>query len=558
MPLLWAMSLLWTTLSDSNSLLAFALLGTTYYHLLMTKEQIKAKMRGDMLLFGRICLPNMFTCKSPAFHREVAECLIDHEIKKLVVIAPRGHAKSSLVACVGVLHHIFFDEGPKVILLVSKTEGHANRLLQTIKNALDYSMTLRYLFGYWGVHSAKKWTTTEAILKDDTFIICKGMGQQVIGLKYNDQRPTLVVLDDPEDLENTKTEDRMRGNLEWLLASAVPGRDAIRGRVWVIGTPQHQRGLVNVLMKMEGWKGLHYHSLVDEVIDDKVLQAGILAGRIAPRPEWSLWHELWDAKKLLEEMSGYESIGKISYFYREYQCVIQGDEEQLFREEDILTYRGEFYLDKHGNAALALTHINGEQLEEKDIRSINVFTGVDPASSVAQTADYSVIMNVGIDQMGNRFVLGYYRKRVKPMALANAIIENFEKYRSQTTRVESTGYQEMLREYLQEESAKRNLYIVGLEIKEAPRQAKSRRIESMAPFFNNKQVLLPEEGCEELRSELELYPRSKNDDTLDALYYAFKRNCIPEHEGGEKASKDNGKEVDGEDEAYESIDFLFM
>jgi predicted phage terminase large subunit-like protein len=499
----------------------------------------------------------MFTCKSPQFHKEIATCLLDHEIKKLVIVAPRGHAKSSLVACVGVLHHIFFDKGPKVILLVSKTEGHAARLLQTIKNALDYSMTLRYLFGYWGIHSAKKWTTTEAILKDDTFIICKGMGQQVIGLKYNDQRPTLVVLDDPEDLENTKTDERMKGNLEWLLASAVPGRDARVGRVWVIGTPQHQRGLVNVLERMEGWKSLHYQALADEVMNSKVLQQDLLNDRVVSRPEWALWHELMPAKRLCEEMASNESIGKISFFYREYQCTIQGDEEQLFREEDILTYRGEFYLDKHGNATLALSHINGEQLEEKDIRPINVFTGVDPASSVAQTADYSVIMNVGIDQMGNRFVLGYYRKRVKPMALANAIIENFETYRSQTTRVESTGYQEMLREYLQEESAKRNLYIVGLEIKEAPRQAKSRRIESMAPFFTNHQVFLPEEGCEDLRSELELYPRSKNDDTLDGLYYAFKRNYIPEHTGGENPDRKNTQEQ-SQEEDFESIDFLFL
>jgi predicted phage terminase large subunit-like protein len=523
----------------------------------MTRDDIKQRMQGDLLTFGRICLPNMFTCRSPEFHQEIAECLLNHEMAKLVIQAPRGHAKSSLVACVGVLHHIFFDKGPKVILLVSRTEGHANRLLQTIKNALDYSLPLRYLFGYWGEHSAKRWTTTEVVLKDGTFIVTRGTGQQVVGLKYNDQRPTLVILDDPEDLENTKTEARMDDNLKWLLASAVPGRDALRGRVWVIGTPQHQRCMVKVLENMEGWKSLKYAALSPALLADVKLQNDLLRGFIEDRREWSLWPELWPARKLLDEKASLDSIGKVSFFYREYQCEIQGDEEQLFREGDILTYRGQLELDKHGNAALRITHISGEALETEDIRPVNVFTGVDPASSVAQTADYSVIMNVAIDQLGNRFVLPFYRKRVKPMELADAILQNYLQVRSATTRIESTGYQEMLREYVQEESSKRGLYITGLEIKEAPRQAKSRRIETMAPFFANHQVLIPEEGCETLRDELLLYPRSKNDDTLDALYYAFKRNYIPEHESLLDPSRKSENNEEEEDD-FESVDYLFL
>ena len=523
----------------------------------MDKRSVVDRMRGDMLMFGRVCLPNMFTCKSPQFHKEIAAALMDALITKLCIIAPRGHAKSSIVACVGVLYHIFFDKGPTVILLVSRTEGHANRLLQTIKNALDYSLPLRYLFGYYGEHSAKKWTTTEIVLKDGTYIVTRGTGQQIVGLKYNDQRPTLIVLDDPEDLENTKTEKSMEDNLKWLLTAAVPARDASRGRVWVIGTPQHQRCMVMVLKDMEGWKCMHYKSLVPEVIDNLKLQEDILRGHIEIKPEWSLWPEMWDARKLLEERSSLDSIGRVSFFYREYQCELIGDEEQLFAEADILTYRGSLKIEKSGDTTLVVTHINGEQLAELDIRPVNVFMGVDPASSIQQTADYSVIMPVAIDQVGNRFVLPYYRKRVKPMALAEAIIEQYQVYRPQTTRIESTGYQEMLREYVQSESEKRGLFIVGLEIKEAPRQAKSRRIESLSSFFAKRQVLIPEEGSEALKDELLLYPRCKNDDTLDALYYAFKRNYIPEHESA-LDRKVTEEEIERENEVYDSLDFVFL
>ena len=110
-------------------------------------NSVKEKLSKDLILFGKICLPSMFSSVSPRFHYEIAEKLENREINKLSVIAPRGHAKSSLVACVFPLWHILTEAGSKFVVLSSKTEGHAVRLLQTIKNALEYSMELRGIYG---------------------------------------------------------------------------------------------------------------------------------------------------------------------------------------------------------------------------------------------------------------------------------------------------------------------------------------------------------------------------------------------------------------------------
>src|SRR5438309_9589627 len=118
----------------------------------------------NMLLFGRICLPGTFSVKTPPFHREIAFYLTSPEHRRVNIIAPRAHAKSSIAAALLPLHHIFFEEGNKFIVLVSKTEGHSIRLLQTIKNALDYSIPLRSMVGYWGQHSARVWKNNEIIL----------------------------------------------------------------------------------------------------------------------------------------------------------------------------------------------------------------------------------------------------------------------------------------------------------------------------------------------------------------------------------------------------------
>jgi len=480
------------------------------------KREIMRKMQEDMLLFGRMVMPNMFSSESPKFHYTITETLQDNSIKQINIIAPRGHAKSSVVAGVYPLFHLMFDEGVKVIVLVSRTQSHATKLLGTIKDVLDYSKEFRYFFGYWGQHSARKWSNNEIELKDGSIVICKGTGQQLRGIKHGNQRPTLLILDDPEDEVNTKTAEAMEFNLRWLLQSGVPSLDPLRGKICVIGTPQHQRCLVETLKDMDGWSNLEFRPNLEEKIP--------------------LWDEVWPIDKLEQKKKELDSINRLSVFYREYLCQIVGDEDNLFRPEDFQWYDGYIETDRAGLSNLVLTNINGEEVTE--VRPVNVFTGVDPASSTKKTADYSVIFNIAIDEDNNRFCLPYYRKRANPLDLADNIIENFKLYKSTKTRIESVGYQEMLRQYIKEQAEKLKLFIPGLEIKENPRTSKSYRLESLQPLFANKKVYM-KKNMTELEDELMLYPRGKNDDLLDGLFYANKNAYKPTHDKIEKEQKED-------------------
>ncbi len=460
------------------------------------QRKILRKLKKDMITFGKVCLPGMFTSKSPEFHYELADMFKNEEIKKMCVIAPRGHAKSSIGACVFPLHHLFFSTGQKVIVLSSKTQGHAIDQLQTIKDALDHSMPLRSLFGYWGQHSAKVWTKDRIVLKDNSAIICKGTGQQVRGLKFGNQRPTLFIIDDPEDENNTKTSEAMEWNLRWLLQGVEPGLDADKGRVLVIGTPQHENCMVELLHEMEGYKSVRYQALSDD-------------GKSC------LWPDLHSIEALLEKKESLESINRISVFYREYQCQVVGDEDQLFKEKDLRYWDGTFEKGDERTGTLTITHINYEKLEKPMKKFVYVFTGIDPASSTKQTADYSTIVSIAIDSEDNRYILPYYRKHAKPMDLAQAILDYDDRYSPQKAHVESVGYQEMIRDYIQ-----RIRFIPGFATKLNPRTSKSYRLESLQPwFFKHKIFLKP--NMTEFENELLMYPRGKHDDLLDGLYYAF-------------------------------------
>ena len=481
------------------------------------REFIHKKLRDNMIMFGKIIMPNMFSASSPDFHYQIADSLMDDNQKQVNIIAPRGHAKSSIVGGVYPLYHIMNDSGAKLIVLVSRTQDHAIKLLGTIKDTIEYSQSFRQIYGYWGQHNAKQWSKTEIELKDGSMIICKGTGQQLRGIKVGSQRPTLIIVDDPEDENNTKTAQAMEQNLRWLLQSAVPSLDPRRGKICVIGTPQHQRCLVEVLKDMKGWVNMHFSPDLDKKI--------------------ALWEAWQPIEKLLQKKAELESIGRSSVFYREYMCQIVGDEDQLFKDAYIQYHSYELKIDKDDKHYLT----DGDS----EI-PVNVFMGVDPASSVRKTADYSVIMPVAVDENNNRYILQYYRQRATPMQLAESIIEYFKLFKPVKVRVESVGYQEMLREYLRQRCDEEKIFISGLEIKENPRTSKSSRLETMQPYFAQKKMFMLE-SLVEMRDELLLYPRGKHDDLLDGLFYAMKKCYPPHHKTIVKESKKSYNQLIGDD-----------
>jgi len=483
----------------------------------LTEERRKRliTLRDDLIEFGQTIAPKFFSVQSPSFHYEIAEPLLDDSVKFLNVIAPRGTAKSTL-AILKALHHLMFTKGKKVVAIVSRTQGHAINLLQTIKDIVEYSPEFRELFGYWGINTSEKWTSTEIRLKDGSAIVCRGMGMMFRGINIGGQRPTLIILDDPEDENNTKTSEAMDANLTWLLQSAEPAVDAEKGRIVVIGTPLHQNCIVMKLKESKKYKTLHYKYLHDE---DGV--------------KWSLWPKMFSVAQLEQMKKDAEEMGKLSSFYKERQCEVIGDEDQLFKPEYMQSWDGYLEVKKDQGLYECVLHIteqNGYVFPREKVIPVNTFLGVDPASSVLQTADFSVVFPVAYDKDENIYCLPYWRKRATPMDVAEGIFQKIEEVRPQRGGIETTGYQEMLREYVRKGMIDRKLYLAGFEATEGykPRTEKSKRLERLHPFFYRRKVWI-KKGQQTFLDELFMFPRGRHDDLLDGFDYATKRLYPPTH-----------------------------
>lgn len=462
------------------------------------------KFIGNFLLFCKIIAPKMFYRDFSSAHFDVEKRILSGH-PKLNLILPRGLAKTTLLAVLYPLFHIFVEDNTnrKFIVIVSKTRDHAINCLTSIKDILDYSMEFRAIFGYHGRHNSISYREDMIVLDNGCIIMAKGMGQPIRGLNYKGLRPTYIVLDDPEDENNTKTPEAMNGNMLWLLKGALPALDTKYGyeKCVVIGTPIHQLCIVEQLAKMDNWDTVRYSYLINDDTE-------------------SLWPTAKTVEELLSEKESLEAIGRLSVFYAERMCQIIGDDSQLFREEYIQTHH---YIHLIENDEHYLFNENHPDSNRKKI-PVNVFMGVDPASSTENKRDFTAIVPIAIDKESSLYVLPYLNKRIDPLAVADAIEDWYIRFKPTQTRIESTQYQEMLRLEM-----KRRMYIPGLEIKEKPTTKKELRIASLQPRFKQMKVYFGE-NMKEMKEQFLTFPRSSYDDLMDAYHLAQKGAYPPYHE----------------------------
>jgi hypothetical protein len=489
----------------------------------MTREEhydLVKRCANDILFFGKQITPQDFYYESPYFHEEIAELLINPSIKQLTIQAPRGTGKSTL-CILTILNHIIFDENDKVIVIQSKTRKEALKRLRTIKDILEYNEKFIELFGKVSSKEAAIWREDEIKFKfdgSDVYICALGTGMPMRGILEGGTRVTLYYLDDPEDEDNTKTEDSLEFNFSKFLGNLF-GLDKRFGRCIVVGTPITANCIVDRLDGASDWVSRKYPA-VGRFID----------GNYDEDSQEILWKEMYNAEWLANKKQALLEQGMLYKFYTDYCCTIRGDDEAIFRKEYLQYYDGELEI-INDKPFLKVTRENFQDIEPKLIPlSINI--GVDPASSLNRTADYPVIFPVGMDIDENLYCLPYTRERMTATEFVDRIISMYVKLKANRCTIETTGAQEGLREIIDRERRKRNIEILGIRREEGvkPSEEKKQRLrEGLHDFFYHKKVWI-KENMFEFKSELLGFPRGlKHDDLLDGFYYATRKIHTPYH-----------------------------
>tara|TARA_R100001594_G_scaffold55921_1_gene89623 strand:+ start:3164 stop:4657 length:1494 start_codon:yes stop_codon:yes gene_type:complete len=474
--------------------------------------QIQAlkKLRDNMALFGRHCFPTALRKETPPFHHEVYRNLSDNDKKRVLIAAPRGTAKSTVTTLIYPLWRIAFKKKDEdlFIVIISESQAQSINFLSRIKYHLFHSDKFKHIFGDMGPNTAQRWTATDVILANGSRMIAVGTGQRVRGFIEGDTRPNLIIVDDFESELNAYTAEARAKNRKWMTEAVIPSLSD-EGKICVIGTVISEDCFLYWAKGSPAWNTLWY-SIWDD--DEK-----------------SIWPERFPKKRILQIKNEFEAVGNINGFYQEYMNIAQSPESAPFKPEWMQLHHYDFKR-KHGQNILIR-----EVGSETETIPIDVYCGVDPASSLSSTADFFVICTIGVDFDGNKYVLDIFRNRISPAEQPDVIIQTYKKFRPKRMKIETVGYQEALRTSVRELMKKDNLYIPGLEKGVKPRNRKSERLLSLVPMFAKKQFYWrPEDmaGQQEFLS----YPRGKHDDIMDAVWTAL--------DGHKPSRKKNYKKVD--------------
>lgn len=411
-----------------------------------SSESIVSIFEQNPILFGKRYFGHHFRDRSPYFHW----LLIDQSYKNkyFAVQAPRGSAKSTVLAFLKVTHRICFKQ-KRFIVIVQNTYKKAAGTLEGIKDEVRWNNQLKRDFGIELEKDAEGDTIFRHPAVGDepafrTRVLCKGVEQigSIRGEKFGAYRPDYILGDDMEDDEMVKSPERRQSLKELYNNALIPAGDTKCLDVDIIGTILHDDSLMADLVSPDKYK-----QYVKKFF--KARHLNIVTGE-----EESLWPERWTIDELNEmerrdplsfakEMQGDPSSGLAGKFdkkdFREWRCA---DGQYMLHDAD--------------------GHVCGKG----DLRDCRWAISCDLAWEEGRTNDFSVALPGYLTPTNDILIENYLCKRgLRPDELFEWLFVAYERMEKATGSVGAIGFEKaklekVVRWLLQKEMRIRNKWLI--------------------------------------------------------------------------------------------------
>lgn len=465
-------------------------------------DDILARCYKDTPYCGKMLFPRRFSRPFDAVHKQIFDLLDKSQNRKKLILAPRGIGKTTIDNLLIPAKRMLFHD-KRYIVPVGATAETAIEQSENLKHELFNNENIDALFDVKKGETFAKNNWTVEIGGHEVNIRPKGAGQKLRGMLWNGYRPDLIIVDDLEDDESVKSEQRRQDLADWFHGALLNTVD--RGKnnweVIVIGTLLHEDSLLMNLHENPDWD-----SIVLELCDDDYRSKA---------PNFMTDQEV---KELAEE---YRNAGKMDVFYREYRNIPISTEDAAFKPE-YFQYYDEQDTDLDGNPEV-------ENIILCDIaRTTNI-----------SSAD-SAIVGVGINYKQNTiYVRDVEHGKFHPDEIYTKAIDMALRLGSTIIGVEVTGLNEFVTYPFRNELMRRAQYIELMELQArggVNESGKATRVGALVPFYRQGLIYHNKTATSALESQLESFPRSRRWDIMDALGYApemlekGQRYMLPEHE----------------------------
>jgi len=234
-----------------------------------------ATARENHFLFFNIYLSHYVTYETAPFHKEIFDITENEEYTIAVICAFRSSGKSTQMSLSYPLWSIMGNQQKKHILIISKTQDMAKRILGNLKDELTNNELLKSDMGPFRSATSKWGGGTIDLDKYKARIVVASVEEGIRGIRYGTHRPDLIICDDVEDIKSVATQTSRNKTYEWFKGDLIPTGDR-NTRTIVIGNLLHEDSLIMRLKKeIEEGKGkgiFKSYPLIDD--DGKCLWPG--------------------------------------------------------------------------------------------------------------------------------------------------------------------------------------------------------------------------------------------------------------------------------------------
>ena len=460
-------------------------------------NDIYKAFESNPIIFGKHYFPHHFRSRSPYFHWLIIR--ESYENRYFAAQAPRGSAKSTVLAFLKPMHRICFKH-KRFIVIVQNTYKKAANTLEGIKDEIKWNERIGRDFG---IQFDKDAEGDTIFRHRDGFrirVLCKGAEQigSVRGEKFGAYRPDYILVDDLEDDEMVKSSERRRGLKELFDDALIPSGDVDTMEVDVIGTILHDDSLMAEMMSKD--KYTNYRKMFF-----KARFNNSVSGEVE-----SLWPERWT----VEELNEMERL-KPETFAKEMQGDPSSGSLETISRDDFRAWRIE-----EGQAVLFGR--DGEVLHRWSLKDCRAAVGIDLAWEDKKTSDFAAIVPALITPANDLLVDDYICKRgLRPDEFEEILFNMNDKYERLTGKRVQFGFEKaklekVMKWFIREAMRRRNKFLWFRDIEWGTRDKIERIMFRIANRYAQHSVY-HKKGMGDLENQLIRLKSSAHDDLADAL-----------------------------------------
>jgi predicted phage terminase large subunit-like protein len=451
----------------------------------------------DSEFYARTFFPNTFRQASPSFAKAIWEPLENPNARLVNLLCFRGSSKTTRLRTFASKRIAYGIS--RTVLYIGASERDAIRSVQWLRTQVEKNAVWT---GAFGIAKGRKWEETQIEIEHRTFghtvwVLAAGINGSLRGINFDDYRPDLIIVDDPQTDESAATLEQREKVADLILGavknSLAPESEEPNAKLAMAITPQHMGDVSQQALKDEQWVSRLFPCWTMDTMNAPVDM------------QESAWPERFPTETLRADKKSAMQRNKLSIFTREMECRLISAETSQFKT----------------------SWLRVRAPHEPRPEGCFAVLGIDPVPPPSEQAVAKGLANrdweahyVWGRHNGEYHLLDYARNRGhEPSWSVSTALALARRWRVARIVVETIAYQRTLKWLLEQEMKRRGTYFSVVEYPDR-RNKFTRIVGTLSGLATQGRLIIgPEHTI--FMEQFEAYPDVEHDDDLDASAIAL-------------------------------------